>query len=335
MSALQLSERPSLDSSRIVCCVAYRNGVRLRELELDAIPDTLHQPDVLVWLGLHEPDESLMRRVQALFDLHDLAVEDAYRAHQRPKLEIYGEGLFVVLHTVQLVGNAPAFGETHIFAGPGYLLTVRHGASSPYTPVRDRCSELPELLKLGPGLPLYALMDYVVDHYAPLVHHFEDRLQSLEESMFKGRLDRDAAEAIYDLKSEVMKLRRAVVPVADICGSLVEHAALIPAPLHLHFRDVRDHALRISDAIDAQREMLSTVLAVNLSLTQLKQNEVMKRLAGWGAILAIPTMVGGIYGMNFDHMPELHWRYGYPAVLGVVLLGCVLVYRRLKQAGWL
>lgn len=319
----------------VIGCVAYRDGTKLRDLAVDDIRQFSAGPGELIWLGLHEPDEALMRRVQEQLGLHDLAVEDAYRAHQRPKLEIYGDGAFVVLHTAQLEGESLRFGETHAFIGAHYLVTVRHGPSLPYVPVRARCEQAPQLLRQGPAFPLYALMDFVVDHYIPIVDHFEDRLQVLEEAIFRGKLDRDAAEAIYDLKSEVMRLRRAVAPVAEMCGNLVEHAALVPEELHVYFRDVRDHALRIGDAIDAMRETLSTALTVNLSLTQLKQNEVMKRLAGWGAILAIPTMVGGLYGMNFENMPELRWKYGYPTVLGVVLIACLIVHRRLRTAGWL
>lgn len=329
-------------SRMVVSCALYEQGIRQRDLGLDEIQRCLDEirpfannSDRFVWLGLHEPDEAVMRRVQTLFGLHDLAVEDAYRAHQRPKLELYGDGLFLVLHTAQMEGDCLRFGETHLFLGPCYFITVRHGPSSSYTGLRERLEAFPQLLRLGPAFPLYALLDFLVDHYAPIVNHFEDRLQVLEEAIFKSRLDRDAAEAIYELKTEVMRLRRAVDPVADICGNLVEHPALVGEPIHLYLRDVRDHALRVSDAVDGIREMLSTVLAVNLSLTQLKQNEVMKRLAGWGAILAIPTMVGGIYGMNFENMPELRWQYGYPTVLSVVLVACILVYRRLKRAGWL
>lgn len=326
----------------VIGCALYERGVRQRDLPMEEIQRCLDEMraaavgvDRFVWLGLREPDEALMRRIQRLFGLHDLAVEDAYRAHQRPKLEVYGEALFLVLHTALLENDEPRFGETHLFLGPGYLITIRHGPSASYAPLRQRLEESPALLQLGPAFPLYALLDFVVDHYAPLVNHFEDRLQALEEAIFRGRLDRDAAEAIYDLKTEVMRLHRAVAPVADLCGNLVEHPALVGEKIHLYLRDVRDHALRVSDAVDSIREMLSTVLAVNLSLTQLKQNEVMKRLAGWGAILAIPTMVGGIYGMNFENMPELHWEYGYPAVLSGVLVACLVVYRKLKRAGWL
>jgi magnesium transporter len=322
--------------SMIVNCAAYSKGCRTRDIEIEEISDILEQEGTFVWLGLFEPDEELLKKVQEEFALHDLAVEDAHRAHQRPKIELYGDSLFVVLHTAQMAGEEIDFGETHVFLGARYVVTVRHGASLSYAPVRGRCESTPQLLHKGPAFALYAIMDFVVDNYIPIVETFQERLEDLEESIFAGLAKRDATERIYELKRNLMKLRRAVAPLSEICNYLMRFdVKLIPAEMNPYFRDVQDHVIRINEDTDNMREMLTTALHANLSLLSVRQGEVTRKLAGWAAIIAIPTMIGGIYGMNFEYMPELEWRFGYPLVLGVVALACYLVYRRLKRAGWL
>ncbi len=316
-------------------CVAYYDGKKIRDITVEEISDFIEQPGTFVWLGLYEPDEALMRKVQEEFGLHDLAVEDAWRAHQRPKLEAYGDTLFVVLHTARIADGELDFGETHVFVGARYVVTVRHGASSAYKDVRTRCEAEPELLGKGPGYVLYAVLDFVVDQYFPIVGDLEDELEAIEEGIFRSRPDRDAVENAYDLKSKMMRVRRAVLPVVQICNDLPNHRALISEEIRPYFRDISDHALRILDVVDSGREMVGTALTVNLTLISMKHGEVMKRLAGWGAILAIPTMIGGIYGMNFEHMPELQWAFGYPAVLAVMVTVCLFIYWKLKRAGWL
>jgi magnesium transporter len=320
----------------VVNCVAYTKGRRMCDIAVEEISDILEQDAAFVWLGLFEPSEELLKKVQEEFGLHDLAVEDAHRAHQRPKLERYGDSIFVVLHTAQMAGDEIDFGETHVFAGARYIVTVRHGASLSYAPVRGRCESTPHLLRKGPGFALYGIMDFVVDNYFPIVEAFEERLEDLEEEIFAGTAKREATESIYVLKRNLMKLRRAVSPLMEICNHLMRFdVKLIPEEMYAYFRDVQDHVIRINEDTDNMREMLGTALNANISLLSVAQSEVTRKLAGWGAILAIPTMVGGIYGMNFEHMPELHWTFGYPLVLAVIALACFLVYRRLKKAGWL
>ena len=319
----------------VVNCVAYRDGAKIRDISVEEISDFMEQGGSLVWLGLYEPDEPLMRKVQEEFGLHDLAVEDAYSAHQRAKLEAYGDTLFVVLRTARLEESDLDFGETHIFVGARYIVTVRHGASSDYRAVRSRCERTPELLTKGPGFVLYAIMDQVMDQYFPIVQELEEQLEALDEGITRSTTDADAVEDVYALKSRLMAVRRAVLPVVQICNDIPSYRPLIADDIRPYFRDISDHALRILEVVDSGREMLATALTVNLAKISLHHNEVMKRLAGWGAILAIPTMIGGVYGMNFDHMPELHWAFGYPVVLGVMVTACALVYRKLKRAGWL
>ncbi len=320
----------------IVNCVAYRAGKRLGTVGIEEIPEALSVSGTFVWLGLHEPDLTLLRQVQRSFGLHDLAVEDALDAHQRPKLEAYGDSVFVVLNTAQLAGDEVVVGETHLFVGPNYVVSVRHGASSTYAPVRERCEHDPHGLANGPGYVLYALMDFVVDHYLPIVTRLEDTFAELEQGIFRDEFDRAAIERLYQIKRQVLRLRNAVTPVEDICSQLIRlHEALVPKELRAYFRDIEDHASRLVRTLDVVREMLTTAVQVNLALVTVGQNEVVKRLAGWGAILAIPTVVFSLYGMNFSFMPELRFHYAYPVVIGVTAVACGALWRRLHRAGWI
>ncbi|CAG9183656.1 Cobalt/magnesium transport protein CorA [Cupriavidus laharis] len=320
----------------IVNCVAYRAGKRLGTVGIEEIPQALSVPGTFVWLGLHEPDLALLRQVQQSFGLHDLAVEDALDAHQRPKLEAYGDSVFIVLNTAQLVGDEVVVGETHLFVGPNYVVSVRHGASSTYAPVRERCEHDAQGLANGPGYVLYALMDFVVDHYMPIVTRLEDTFAELEQGIFRDEFDRAAIERLYQIKRQVLRLRNAVNPVEDICSQLIRlHEDLVPKELRAYFRDIEDHASRLVRTLDVVREMLTTAVQVNLALVTVGQNEVVKRLAGWGAILAIPTVVFSLYGMNFSFMPELRLHYAYPLVIGVTAVACGALWRRLHRAGWI
>ncbi len=325
--------------SGIVTCAAYAGGRRVADVAVEDVGELLKQPEPFVWIGLHEPDAELLRRVQQEFGLHDLAVEDALRAHQRPKLERYGEGLFVVLRTVRLneeIGRL-AFGETHIFVGPRYVVSVRHGSTISYAEVRTRCEVTPALLAKGPGFVLYALMDFIVDHYFPVVDRLEDELEDLEDRIFAGAsFGRDTTEHVYRLKRDLLELKRCVSPLVDVCNRLMRSdLEMIPEDTRVYFRDVYDHVIRINEMVDIQRELLTTALEANLSLISVAQNEAMKRLAGWAAIFAVPTMIAGIYGMNFKFMPELDWRFGYPVVVGGMFGVCLLLYIRFRRAGWL
>ncbi|MBI4756873.1 MAG: magnesium/cobalt transporter CorA [Betaproteobacteria bacterium] len=320
----------------VVDCVAYRHGQPQGELALDDISEAVKQDATFVWLGLHEPDLPLLRKIQEEFGLHELAIEDAQSAHQRPKLEEYGDSLFIVLHTARWWDDHMQLGETHIFVGARYFITVRHGASHSYHQVRARCEAMPQHLAAGPGFALYGIMDFVVDHYRPVVDAFEERFSQLEADVFKERSDRQTITRVYQLKRELLKLRNLAAPVIDITNQLMRlHPDLVTRDLRAYYRDVLDHATRVTRTTDSLREMLSDALQVNLALMSLKQNEVVKALASWGAILALPTMVFSMYGMNFRFMPELQSPFGYPLSLLATGLGCAWLYRRFKRAGWL
>ncbi len=320
----------------VVNCVAYSGeGCRLPPLTIEAISDRIEDADGFVWIGLHEPDQALLDVMQEEFGLHDLAVEDAANAHQRPKLEVYGESLFLALHTAQLVNGHIEFGETHIFLGKRSLLTVRHGASLSYAPARARSEREPELLRLGPSYALYTVLDFIVDNFMPIVEEFERELEALEHDIFSETYKRETIRRLYELKRELVTLRLAVSPLQDILNQLVRfHPNLIHDDVRLHFRDVFDHAVRVNEATDTVREMLTAAMSVNLSLVTAAQGEIVKRLAGWAGLIAAPTLVTSWYGMNFQHMPELDQPYAYPVVLGVTLSICVGLFVALRRARW-
>jgi magnesium transporter len=322
----------------VVNCAAYVAGRRIADVDVQDISAVLKNEEGFVWIGLHEPSEELLRQVQLEFALHDLAIEDAHRAHQRPKIERYDNSLFVVLRTVQQ-HEEPGdihFGETHIFVGPRYVVSVRHGSSLTYTPVRARCEATPRLLQQGPGFVLYALMDYIVDQYFPVVDALEDEVEALEEALFADTYDRETTERIYKLKRNLLNIKRCVSPLIDLCNRLVRYdLELIPEASRPYFRDVYDHVIRINEIVDINRELLTSALEANLSLISIGQNEVMKKLGGWVLILAVPTMIAGVYGMNFEFMPELKSPLGYPLAIGGMLTVCGGLYLYLKRAGWL
>lgn len=321
----------------VVNCVAYRNdGTRLRDISIDDISEVLKDPETFVWVGLHEPDSQLLLKLQEEFDLHDLAIEDAQQAHQRTKIETYGDSLFIVVQTAQLISSRIAFGETHIFLGKRYLITVRHGASLSYKPARHACEKTPELLALGPSYGLYAVLDFIVDNLLPIVRDFREELQELEQDIFADTLNRNTVRRLYDMQRDLMTLRLAVAPLQDITSQLVRlHPQLIPDPLRAYFRDVYDHVFRVNESIGAMREMLAAAINVNLSLVTFGQNEVMKKLAGWAAMLAAPTLLTSWYGMNFTHMPELDQPWAYPVIIALMVGVVGSIYTWLKRAKWL
>lgn len=322
--------------SAVINCVAYRNGCRLPPFQLDDISDVLKEPGHFVWIGLHEPDDDLLNKVQEEFGLHELAMEDARSAHQRPKMETYGESLFVVAKTAQLHENTIVFGETHLFAGKNFLISLRHGASKSYAGVRTRCEENPQRLALGTGYALYAVLDDIVDNYLVVVNELRAQFNRLEAEMFDVKISRKKLHRIYQLKRQLMQLRDATQPLVDICNELMRfHEGIIPKQIRVYLRDVQDHCMRVMDICDHIQEMLLAAMQINLALVSIGQNDIVKQLAGWGAILALPTVVFSLYGMNFEFMPELKWKYSYFAVLGVTILGGVILYARLKKADWL
>jgi magnesium transporter len=302
------SAGPGLRSG-VVNCAAYEGGVRVADVEVADVHQVLTTPGRFVWIGMYEPNEELLREVQREFDLHDLAVEDAHNAHQRPKFEVYGDSLFVVLRTAQMSGAPPhiQFGETHVFVGKNYVVSVRHGS-----------------------------MDFIVDQYFPIVEALEDELEGLEDEIFRDNVSRDTTTRIYQLKRELLAVKRAVSPLVEVCNRLTRFDVdIIPEDTRPYFRDVYDHVVRINDMIDNTRELLTTALEANLSLITISQNEDTKRLAGWAAIITTPTLIASIYGMNFAGMPELHWRWGYPAVLCVMVTLALSLYVGFRRSGWL
>ncbi|THU41210.1 magnesium/cobalt transporter CorA [Niastella caeni] len=321
----------------IVNCAAYSAGHRTADVELNDIHEILKDPSQFVWIGLYEPSEELLQRVQNEFGLHDLAVEDAHRAHQRPKIELYGDSLFIVLRTVQMTPDCHIqFGETHFFVGSNFIVVVRHGSSVPYTDVRVRCETMPELLGKGQGFVLYAIMDFIVDMYFPVVQELEVALENIEDKVFKENPSRKTTEQIYQLKKDLLEVKRAVSPLIDICNRLMRFDIKYISPeTQPYFRDIYDHALRINEMVDNTRELLNTALDANFSLISISQNDTSRKFAGWAAIIAVPTMVAGFYGMNFKFMPELEWAYGYPIVVGLTFIICVTVYYFFRRSGWL
>ena len=320
----------------VVGCAAYEGGRRFADLDIDHLDACETGKGRFVWIGLHEPSLELLQKVQKRFGLHELAIEDAQNAHQRPKLEVYGESIFMVLQTAQRVGHTTQFGETHVFVGRGYVITVRHGPSSSYKEVRTRCESTPRMLKKGEDFVLYAIMDFIVDNYIPVVDAMEAEIDELEEEVFKHSFRRDTVEQIYQLKRDLLELRRKVAPVVDIANRLMRFdLPVIDKDTHPYFRDVLDHAIRVNDSVDYLRELLNSALEVNLLLASVDQSEITKKLASWAAILAVPTAVAGIYGMNFADMPELQWPYGYPVVMAIILGACGFLYWRFKKVRWL
>jgi len=322
----------------VVACVAYAEGRRVRAVAIPDISEALKELGVFVWVGLHDPSPELLQQIQKEFGLHDLAVEDAQVAHQRPKLEQYGDSVFVVLRPAILASDQERIelGETHLFLGPRYIVSIRHGDTPGYAAVRTRCESTPALLAKGPGFVLYAVMDFIVDHYFPVLDTLGDQLESLEDEIFSETFDRKTVQRIYDLKRNLVEVKRAVSPLVDVCNRLVRFdMPLIPEDTRPYFRDVYDHAIRINEHVDTLRELLTGALEAHLSLTAVAQNDAMKKLAGWAAIIGVPTMVAGVYGMNFKFMPELEWRYGYPAVMAGLAVVCGFLYSRFKRSGWL
>jgi magnesium transporter len=331
-----------LDATRpnppcVVNCAVYTPDGHRRDIAIDRISEALAVDDGgFVWIGLYEPDEAVLDKLQEEFGLHDLAIEDARKAHQRSKVEAYGDSLFIVANTAQVVDERIAYGETHIFLGARYLVTVRHGASLSYAPARARLEREPELLALGAASGLYAVLDTIVDNYLPIADDLKQTLAALEKDIVSDTFDRGIVIRLYDLKRDLIYMRVAVTPMQDVLAQLVRTGSpLVPEDVRLYLRDVLDHSVRINETFDAMRDMLGTALTVNQSLVTLAQGEVVKRLAGWAALLAAPTLIASWYGMNFDAMPELHGRYSYLVLIGLVATVVATLYAYLKKIRWL
>ena len=329
--------------STVIASAAYSDGRRIGDVALDDISDVVERPDSFVWIGLFEPDEPLLRKMQEEFGLHDLAIEDALAAHQRPKIERYEGSLFVVLRTAEIQDGTPRetctinYGEVHIFVGRNFILTVRHGYARSFTAVRARAESTPDLLKQGPAFALYVIMDFIVDQYFPILDALGEELETLEQRVLTEPFSRTSMTQIYKLKRDLISLKRAVAPVIEMSARLqrFEDEDLIPMQTRPYFRDVYDHTLRINEMIDGLQDLLGTTMEAHLSLLSVSQNEDMRRLAAYAAIFAVATAIAGIYGMNFEYMPELRWVLGYPFALGLIVIACSLVYMRFKKAKWL
>jgi magnesium transporter len=328
---LNVRAEPGVINARV-----YADGKCVADIAIDEAGTWVMRPRHVVWIGLFEPSQDLLRRVQAQFGLHPLAIEDAGKAHQRPKLEQYGESLFIVTRTAQMVKGRIAFGETHLFVGPGYVVSIRHGASTTYATVRELCEASPTMLAHGEDYILYAILDFIVDNYMPVLETVNGEAEAIEDRVLKAPLSQAKVQRLYLLRRDLLRLRNAAAPLVDVCRKL-EHAEVraIDPEMRPLFRDVTDHVHRVHDQIDALREVLAFAFEAGLMTGQAQQTIVTRRLAAWAAILAVPTAIAGIYGMNFEHMPELKWTYGYYLVVGLIAAICVTLYLRFRKAGWL
>jgi magnesium transporter len=320
----------------LINCVAYQEGKKLSDIPVEEISEYLERPGTFVWVALRDPTQQELAQMQEEFGLHELAVEDAGRGNQRPKVEEYGDSLFAVMKTIELVDGEMVFGEVDVFVGPNYVLSSRLKSTQGFLGVRERAEREPHLLAQGSAFVLYALMDAVVDRYFPVVDALETELEQIEDRIFIRGSQRANIEQLYELKSKVLMLRHAVVPLIEGVGRL--YGGRVPGICMYteeYFRDVHDHLHRIAGTLDTMRDTISTAIQVNLSMVAIDENEVNKRLAAYAAIFAVFTAFAGVWGMNFKFMPELEWNYGYPTAVAVMIAVCGYMYWRFKRAGWL
>jgi magnesium transporter len=325
----------------LISCVAYQNGRKLADIPIDDISEYVRRPDCFVWVALLEPTREELDVMAEEFSLHPLAVEDARKGHQRPKIEEYGDSLFAALHPVEQLKAADGtdelrVGEVDVFVGENYVLSVRHRTQLGFAAVRARAEREPELLKHGSGFVLYALIDNIVDRYFPILDALETALEHIEERIFVRGSARANIEALYDLKRELMVLKHAVDPLMEatskLYGGRVPH---ICVGMGEYFRDVYDHLHRIHETIEGIRDMVATGIQVNLGMISLSENEVTKRFAAYGALITVPTLIAGVYGMNFDYMPELKSTLGYPLTIAAMIGIDAVLFWRFRRANWL
>jgi magnesium transporter len=321
----------------LVDCALYKDGCRQNDdpLPIDEAAERRGE-DGFVWLGLQDPTPDEMDDVARRFDLPPLAVEDAMQQHQRPKIEDYDDGFFLVLHTARYFDDMERveFGELHVFTGPSYVLAVRHGVAGELQAARQRLEQNPGLLRLGPPGAVWAVMDTVVDDYLPVLEGLENDVEEVEEAVFEGTGDQ--TRRIYHLRRALAEFYRAVYPLLAALDRLESRArGEVPKLLRNHLRDVQDHVRHMEDGITTQRDVLANIFQANLAVISLQQNDIVRRISGWAAIVAVPTLLGSVWGMNFRHMPELMWRYGYPMALAVMTLSGAVLFRILRRAGWI
>jgi magnesium transporter len=323
----------------IVDCAVYEDGRRRDgHVNLDQAFEAAQVENAFVWICLHEPSEEEFAAVAREFELHPLAVEDAIHAHQRPKIETYGDTIFLVLKTTRYVDprEVITLGDIMLFVGRDFIVSVRHGEASALKQVRERVESDPEMLRCGPGTVLHAIVDHVVDDYFPALEGVENDIDEIEAEVFSSSRD-NPAERIYKLKGDVLDFYRATAPLVDplLRLSRGDYSELVHPQVQSYFRDVYDHTLKVVGQLDGFRDMLTSVLEANLTQISVRQNDDMRKISAWVAIAAVPTMIAGIYGMNFQNMPELKWSFGYPLAVGVMAVICLLLYRQFKRAGWL
>ncbi|KQZ15578.1 MULTISPECIES: magnesium and cobalt transport protein CorA [unclassified Mesorhizobium] len=327
---------PASSADAIVACSVYTAGKRIADIPIEEAGEWSRKKDHVVWIGLLEPNRELLLRVKAQFNLHELAIEDAEHPHQRPKLEQYGEALFIVARTAQLVDGRVTFGETHLFVGKGYIVSVRHGPSTSYTTVRQHWESCPHALAKGEDFVLYAILDFIVDNYMPVLEQIEDEVEHIEDKVLVRPMVAGDIERLYMLRRDLLRLRNAALPLVEVCRRLTSaDLSQIQPGMHPLFRDVTDHIRTVQEKIDSLREVLAFAFETSLLVGQSQETAITKKLASWAAILAVPTAFAGIYGMNFNDMPELRMSYGYPTVLTAIGTICVVLYWRFRKNGWL
>mgnify|MGYP005813844797 CR=1 FL=1 len=321
----------------LINCVVYQQGRKLQDVPVDDIGDWVVRPDCFIWVALRDASDAELDAMQAEFGLHDLAVEDARHGHQRPKIEEYGETLFAVMHTIELSAvDEIEVGEVSVFVGPNFVLSIRNRSRQSLLGVRARAEREPELLSRGAGFVLYAIMDAIVDRYFPIIDTLETELESIETQIFVPGSALANVQQMYALKQRITTVRHAVVPLLDAVGKL--GSGRVPRACEgarEYFRDVYDHLVRINASLDTLRETIGTAIQVNLSMATIEDTETTKRLAAWAGLFAVATAFAGIWGMNFEHMPELKLPWGYPAALALIAASCGVLYRRFRKAGWL
>lgn len=339
----RLEEIDSFGDNELIICHSYsrKTGAELGKISIAEVSKTLANNHQFVWLGLYDPSFETISKVQDAFDLHELALEDAFADHQRPKVESYGnDTIFVVVRTAKLEDNKIHYGTTAMFMGRNFIITIRNGASNSYAPVREHYHRRPERLRLGPVFVLHAILDFIVDNYLPITDRLGSYLREQERDIFSYEFSRDTLKSLYELKSQLVHMRAVILPVQDVCNFFINHTkneliAGYPSAVKPYFRDVNDHLLRSLDAVNGLNEMLSVAMDTYMAMVTMGQNDVVRKLAAWAGIAAVPTAVAGIYGMNFEFMPELQWRYGYFVVIGVVFAVCFYLYYKFRRAGWL
>jgi magnesium transporter len=327
---------PAPPEAGIIASSVYQAGRRIADIPIEEAGAWVNKEGHVVWIGLLEPSRELLLRVQAQFGLHDLAIEDAEHPHQRPKLEQYGDALFIVARTAQLIERRVTFGETHLFVGKGYIVSVRHGPSTSYTAVRQHWESCPHALAKGEDFVLYAILDFIVDNYMPVLEQIEDEVEEIEDKVLVRPMNATDIERLYMLRRDLLRLRNAALPLVEVCRRLTSaELPQIHAGMHPLFRDVTDHIRTVQEKIDSLREVLAFAFEASLLVGQSQETAISKKLASWAAILAVPTAFAGIYGMNFSDMPELHMEYGYPTVLAIIAGICGVLYWRFRKNGWL